>query len=509
MKYSFYNNRFEDIGRNINKIAISASDEDITWKELYQRVEKLAEIYKDLDIPKGHPILIYGHKECFYPIAVLAAIMSDIPYIPVDFILPIERIKKIIEITGSQVVINCGEYDLNFLAPVIIDKNFKIKKISKPYYKDSIHWMPNDPIRYIIFTSGSTGEPKGVQITQSAIVSFARWLETDFKFSEIDVFINQAIFSFDLSVYELVCYALFGATIILNDNKTMQDSGRFIQRIKKYRGTVWVSTPSFAYLCLNDENFHDDTLPEIKTFLFCGELLPNITAKKLLQRFKKTRVLNTYGPTEATVATTLINVTTEIVDKFAILPVGYPKEDCEIIIDIKDDKNDKRTGEIIIAGDNVSSGYFRNEELNTRKFFSYKGKRAFRTGDVGYFEDNFLFFTGRDDDQIKFHGYRIELDEITFVIRKLDFIEDAVTIPLKRNNEVKRIVSFVILKKGHEGFGNELKNKIIHEIERKIPPYMIPGDIREMKEFPLSPSHKIDKQKLVEIYKNNQSQYIK
>jgi len=227
-----------------------------------------------------------------------------------------------------------------------------------------------------------------------------------------------------------------------------------------------------------------------------GEELPVNTCKFLKSNFKNAKVVNAYGPTETTIITTLVEIDDAIINKYKSLPIGYPMPGSELTIEKV--SSDSEEGELIIAGDHVSVGYFKSEEINKQKFFISNGKRAFKTGDIVYFEDGMFFCKGRNDDQIKMHGFRIELSEISNVLRKNELLVDAVTVPLKRNNEVKKIISFVIVKTSIDA--KELKKIIDPFLAKALPDYMIPGDIVIVKEFPYSASHKIDKAKLASDY---------
>jgi len=410
-----------------------------------------------------------------------------------------DRIKKVAEIAGANLMINCtGENcPVKFLQELYIHPNklFLNNEIQKRI--STIKIPSNDPIVYIIFTSGSTGEPKGVQITRSAVRSFQQWIKNDFEFNNNDVFINQAPFSFDLSVYELMSFSNFAATLLLNTAGMGKNTEDFIARVKQYKGSIWISTPSFAFLYSNYPKFNAENISTLRTFLFCGETLPNKLSRKLNKLFPNSKVLNTYGPTEATVATTLVEITSEIFKNYDPLPVGYPKSTCEI--HILSDKNEEG-GEIEIIGDNVSIGYLNRGNLNREKFLSVNGKRAFRTGDWGYLKNGMLFFTGRKDDQIKLHGFRIELDEINAALHKLEAVEEAVIVPMRKNNEIKKLVAVVKISKEYlEKDKAKSKLEINEALKRCLPEYMVPGDIRFVDNFPYSTNHKIDNQLLEKL----------
>jgi D-alanine--poly(phosphoribitol) ligase subunit 1 len=467
---------FVDCDKDSEKLAICASDKDLTWFEFKSEVEKLKTEILNYNLPKGHPVVIYGHKEAKFIVTMTACMSLGLPYIPVDTIYPHERLQKIVNIVSSALVINTIDDVLDF-------------------NKDNINTSYDlaDPIIYIIFTSGSTGEPKGVQITQNSILDFNEWLESDFKFSKDSVFMNQAPFSFDLSVYELVGFLSFGGTIILNSRELLENHIEYFERLKKYDCNIWVSTPSFISKYLLSSEFTTNEIKSLQTFLFCGEVLPAMTAKRILNSFPNSKVLNTYGPTEATVATTLVDITLAIIEKYSkSLPVGYVKENTVInLLDI----DSENVGEIEIVGDNVSIGYFKNEELNSQKFEAKYEKRSFRTGDFGYFEDNMLFFANRKDELIKLHGFRIEIGEIDKEFTNNKNINESITIPLKRGTEVVKLITFIITNTQIEI--EELKK----EISEVLPYYMIPSDIIVLDKFPYNTNHKIDKNQLINIYR--------
>ena len=467
---------FVDCDKDLNKLALSASDRDLTWDEFKNEVDAFKSEILKYNLPKGHPVVIYGHKEAKFLVSIVACISLGLPYIPVDTIYPKERLHKIINIVNSALLINTIDDTLDF----------NKENINTTYYLD-------DPIIYIIFTSGSTGEPKGVQITQNSILDFNKWLDTDFKFSNDSVFMNQAPFSFDLSVYELIGFLSFGGTIILNSRELLENHIEYFERLKKYNCNTWVSTPSFISKYLLSSEFTSNDIKSLQTFLFCGEVLPATTAKRILNSFPNSKVLNTYGPTEATVAITLIDITPAVIEKYSkSLPVGYVKENTVINLLDKDSEN---VGEIEIVGDNVSIGYFKNEELNAQKFQAKYEKKSFRTGDFGYFEDDMLFFANRKDELIKLHGFRIELGEIDKEFTNNKNINESITIPLKRGTEVVKLITFIITNTQIDI--EELKK----EISQILPYYMIPSDIIVLDKFPYNTNHKIDKNQLIEIYR--------
>jgi D-alanine--poly(phosphoribitol) ligase subunit 1 len=227
-----------------------------------------------------------------------------------------------------------------------------------------------------------------------------------------------------------------------------------------------------------------------------GEPLPNRTCVQLKKAFEDVTILNAYGPTEATIVTTLIEITDEVIQKYPLLPIGKPMPASQLLIE-KNNEHETE-GEIIIVGNHVADGYFKDELLSHKKFISYHTKKGFKTGDLGYYQDNLLFCIGRNDDQVKMNGFRIELNEISTQILKHNNVDDAICVGLSRNNEVKKLIAFIMLKQSE--LAKESINEIKTNIEKSLPYYMMPGDFVIVDHFPVGTSHKVDKNKLIADY---------
>lgn len=499
MNYDFFNKQFEATDILPHKIAVAGSDTDLTWAEMAQKVAALSAIFSALEIPHGHPVLIYGHKEHLFPVAILACIHCGVTYIPVDKIYPTERIKKIVALTQTQILINCTDEALALDFEVVIDKTLTFQTTKKLDFSGKIYTAAvpiGDILQYIMFTSGSTGEPKGVQITYRSVLTFLGWSRKDFGFTPNDVFMNQAPFTFDVSLCDVLNSFSLGGTLVLSAIETVKVQADFLARIKKYKCSVWVSTPSFIFLFLRHPDFTTKNLPNLRSFIFMGEELPSRTCSILHKNFAQAKTYNAYGPTEATIVTTLVEITPALLARFPALPIGYPMPGCELWIE-KVQPTDP-TGELVIVGEHVSIGYFQRPDLNGEKFFVRNGQRAFRTGDIAYYEDGMVFYLGRNDDQVKFNGFRIELNEISNVLCEHAAVHDAVAVALRRNNEVKKLIAFVILKDKNMDIDSNTEFK--NFLSKKLPYYMLPSDFVLLPDFEYTASHKIDKNKLTENY---------
>ena len=491
-----------------DKIAIyseSSASKSVTYKELWEFSDRLAFYIQNEFKDNKSPIVVYGHKDPFMIVCFLACVKSGRAYCPVDISVPDERVKDIISETKSPVIFSLEKLNFDTENVLSLDEIESIINSTNDKIDESCY-VKDDDVFYIIFTSGSTGKPKGVQITADCLNNFLKWssfLGGENLENKDYVYINQAPFSFDLSVMDLYTSLYTGGTLWCLEKAVQLNYGLLIESLKKSKANVWVSTPSFASLCLALDDFNGKNMSNIKLFLFCGETLPNSTANLLLERFPGAKVINTYGPTESTVAMTEIDVTSEVLNKYSPLPVGKPKNGTYVFI--MDEKGrelpEGEKGEIVIVGDTVSVGYFNRPDI-TNKAFGTKtvngtSYRLYRTGDEGYFKDGQLFYCGRIDLQIKLHGYRIELEDIENNLMKIKGIKNAVVLPVKKDGIIDSLTAFVVSESKIE---SSLKSMIAlkKELAGFLPSYMVPKKIIFKDKIPMTNNGKVNRKKLME-----------
>ena len=202
-----------------------------------------------------------------------------------------------------------------------------------------------------------------------------------------------------------------------------------------------------------------------------------------------------YGPTEATVATTSIQIDSAILEKYSALPVGCVMPGTKIFIV---DENGaelpaNERGDIIITGPNVSPGYAGRSDLTARAFFEYHGLRAYKTGDLGCFRDNLLFFEGRIDEQIKLSGYRIELGDVEANLRALPTVRDAVVVPVIKSGAAQSLTAFVTLLARNETSDFKLAHNLRSLLSERLPVYMLPRKFIFLDTFPMTANGKVDR----------------
>jgi D-alanine--poly(phosphoribitol) ligase, subunit 1 len=477
--------------RTSEKIALKSEKDELTYKELWEYSDNLAD-YLLKNLKKKEPIVVYGHKDPFMIVCFLACVKSGHTYCPVDTSISLERLNDIVSAVKPEIVLSCTDKKIDGFNTLTIQDIIKIsKEVKGNVNKNS--YVKEEDIFYIIFTSGSTGTPKGVEISYQSLNNFVKWISTlDTKRVEQKLYLNQAPFSFDLSVMDLYLSLYNEGKLILIEKEVQSDYSKLFDRLKNNLINTWVSTPSFVDICLASEDFNDKLLPNMDTFLFCGEILTKKTAEMLLHNFPNAKVYNTYGPTESTVAVTSVEITQDIIDKYNSLPVGKPKKGTQILIDNE---------EIVIVGDTVSNGYFNNPTLTDEKFSIINSQKAYRTGDKGFFLDGLLFYSGRIDNQIKLNGYRIELEDIENNMMRVDGISKVAVLPKFEDGKVKYLTAYCMYTKE---ILSKLKaiTEIKEELKKYIPSYMIPKKIIFIEKVPTNNNGKIDRKKLMELGDN-------
>ena len=468
-----------------NAIAHISGDQRLTYGELRRRSDALAAHLAKRFGDDRAPIAVLGHREPEMLIAFLGAVKSRRPYVPLDTILPQQRIDKILAISRPALL----------LTPEDVPK---LSSVAAP--GPTTRAQRDDPF-YILFTSGSTGEPKGVIITLGCLEHFVGWMLEEQKFVPLgETFLNTAPFSFDLSVMDLYCSLATGGTLFSIGRDLVANPKMLYRALGNSGATTWISTPSFAQMCLVEEKFAEGMLPRVRRFLFCGETLAVQTANRLLERFPRAQVWNMYGPTEATVATTSVRIDLPILEKYSALPVGraMPGTDVFVVNRAGETLPANEQGEIVIAGPNVSLGYLGRPDLTEAVFFDHFGRRAYRTGDQGRFHDGFLFFEGRMDSQLKLSGYRIEPGDVEANLLALPSVREAVVTPVIKNGAAQSLAAFVVLSGQTERSHFELTQSLRRQLAERLPVYMLPRKFVFRDAFPLTANGKVDRARLAQ-----------
>ncbi len=417
-----YEDAFDLYKNTPQKIALADLNRTMTYKEFMSRSMALSEILVKSGVNKGDRVAVYLPKSLEQVVAVFGILMAGAIYVPLDIDMPRERIRQINAaaeltkiITKTNLNLGIEEIDLDEVDK-INDRNFVPVKVS-----------PND-LAYIIFTSGSTGTPKGVTISHQSAWNTIRDMNDRIALTCDDAVLGVSRLCFDLSVYDIFGSLSCGALLVYPTQQDMVNPMHWIKLVEKYKISVWNSVPAIMELMVNSSGGMQEKLCSLRTILLSGDWIPVRLPADIKKIMKEPAVYSLGGATEASIWSNIYQI-----DKFDpeyhSIPYGKPLSNQQFKILDSEQKPVPVwvKGDLYIKGDGLSKGYISDDESNKKSFFADSdGKMMYRTGDKGmYHPDGNIEFLGREDSQVKIHGYRIELKEIEAAINKVEGIQNS------------------------------------------------------------------------------------
>lgn len=468
---------YDNVRKHGDKKAVVFGDKYITYNELNELSNDVADKMSDYGVRKSDFVLLYAQKSIEMVSAIYASLKVGAIYVPIDVRYPIERIKYIISDCKPKVILTYMT-DLESNIPCINLNKYEKSAVKRVYYGC------RDNLDYCIYTSGTTGKPKGVLIYDYSVFNLVMAYKELYGIIPEDTLLQFASIAFDQSVWDIFTILSLGGTLCVLPQEFIGD----IELTEKYIVQNNVSVAAFtpAYLReLNPEN-----LPTMRAVESGGAAVEKDVVKKWKQYC---RVFNTYGPTEATVNAMTYELQDEIPDE---IPIGKPIRNMQAYV-VNDgqlcDFND--VGELCLSGVGLAYGYLNNESLTNEKFISnpFGEGKLYRTGDLAkQLPDGNFVCVGRMDSQVKIRGFRIDLGEIESVMKQYGntVVKDEVN-QLGDNILVAFIVSDL------------KKEEFLERLETILPDYMIPSKIINLDQIPLTINGKVDYEKLHEIYLND------
>eukprot|EP00833_Pecoramyces_ruminatium_P016089 jgi/Orpsp1_1/1190121/evm.model.d7180000076720.1 len=512
-----YHEEFQNIAKQYpEKCAIVYNGMKISYKELNEKSNSLANIIRKYDIGRNDIIPIISDRSPYYIISVLAISKAGGAFLPIDPKLPIERIQFILEeVKPKMILFSNTQNIINDL--LLLNDNYTVYDVQQHNYEININSLKNinepDDICYVLFTSGTTGKPKGTLITHFNIYNNIRKFENE-KFNNLGIYnllnnkkINNILgitnFSFDISHNEITFSLIHGLTIILVEESISENTDLLSEMIIKNNVDFINTTPTRFKLFMENKEFKK-SLKIIKAIVFIGEELP-LNLCKTIHQYSDCKIINGYGPTECTVTCTYKEIDLETENKITI---GKPQ--CNYKIYILDKYLNPVPigveGEIYIGGYGVGKGYLNREDLTIKMFikcpFNDSGdihnEIMYKTGDLGkWIRNGEIEYLGRTDFQVKIHGQRIELGEIESLVNEIKEIKHGIVIDKKKSSGEKYLVCYYQL---YDNDTNEISGKDIRQyLKNKLPTYMIPNYCKKISEIPLSISGKLNRKELPEI----------
>ncbi len=482
------------VERTPQAIAIRFQDEQLTYSELNARANQLSRHLIEQGVGPGSLVGVYMERCSEMIVALLAILKSGAGYLPLDPTYPDARVSYMVDDTKVTLVLTEQHLQEKVAKPevefICLDQ---LAELTAGYdtQNPAVSWQdPAQSLAYVIYTSGSTGNPKGIQTTHRNVVNCICAMAKTPGMNENDVLAAVTTISFDPHVIELYLTLSVGSTVVLVSDQVRGDGTKLAELLQQHKVTVMQATPS-TWRLLMAANWPGDN--RFKA-LYGAEAMPTDLLEKLLARTGS--VWNLYGPTETTVWSSCKH----IVDCAQRMNIGRPIANQRMYV--LDDRLSPLpvgvAGELCIAGDGMSLGYLNKPELSAKVFIdnpfaSQGGERLYRTGDIAQFaEDGDLVLLGRKDHQVKVRGFRIELGEIETTLRAFPAVEDAVVVSRKLDEDDNRLVAYITSPDHPEVSAQALREYV----SAKLPQYMVPSFFIGLDEFPLTPSGKLDRNRL-------------
>ena len=500
----------EQVERTPEAIAVTFEDQRITYRELNQRANQLAQYLISLGISPEKLVGICVERSIEMVVGLLGILKAGGAYVPLDPAYPEERLRFMLQDSQVSVLLTTeklieerewtiedGDARFSILKPplklVHLDRDLRI--IEQQISENPTTQVDSHARAYVIYTSGSTGTPKGVVVSHQPVVNHIYWAQSKFPLSLADSVVQKTTLNFDASVWEIFAPLLNGARLVLAKPGAQQDIEYLVRILTDQKISVLKLVPSLLEMLLetNLENCKD-----LRHVLCGGETL-TVDLHRTFAKRSSASLHNLYGPTEGTIDATCWSSRIQA-NTFSV-PIGGPIDNVLLYIL---DRNLQLVpigvpGELHIGGDCLADGYLNRPNLTAERFISNpfperRSPRLYRTGDVvRYFSDGKIEFLRRLDNQIKLRGNRIELGEIEATLRQHSNVKDCVVdVRLGASQIENTLVAYVVSMQGTGITITELREFLA----QKLPIYMIPPVILLVEALPLLPNGKIDRHKL-------------
>nr|HAT8713900.1 amino acid adenylation domain-containing protein [Legionella jordanis] len=466
--------------------ALICNDVMLSYQELEEQANQLANYLLSLGVRSEHSVGIFLERSLDSYISILAVLKTGASYVPIEIEYPDERVNYIFSDMPFHSVITSSpqlqrKNSIDFPSTIVLDqlrKNIAEQPNTRPIQGP----LASDQLCYVIYTSGSTGKPKGVEVTHSNICHYVRVASSLYQMSFSDRVYQGFSLAFDASLEELWMAFANGAALVACTNKDTRSGVGLIEFLQNNKITVFSTVPTLLSTLEGD-------LPNLRLLILGGEAC----TLNLIQRWQRPNltIMNTYGPTEATVIATYKECKLG-----EPVTIGQPLDGYEVVI-VDEHLQlvpDGTEGELCIAGAGVARGYVNRPEITENKFVKHpkdSNKRLYRTGDLAMINEvGEIVFLGRVDDQVKLRGFRIELNEIETVIMEYEAINQAVVSLQELDNPC--LVAYLLLKKDAPFDLQHFKEFM----KKRLPHYMLPSFFEIVEAFPLLSSGKVNRKAL-------------
>ncbi|MEU9144178.1 amino acid adenylation domain-containing protein [Streptomyces sp. NPDC048349] len=494
----------ERIGRQAaatpDAVAVSARGRSLTYRELDEEANRLAHHLVSLGAGPGRTVGLSAGRGIELVTGLLGIMKSGAAYVPLDPAYPAERLAFMLRDSGAGILVADGSGPSG-AAPegvTVVDLHgdraaLAVRPASAPEVAVS-----GEDLAYVIYTSGSTGRPKGVAVEHRSVLNLLENTRPAYGFGEHDVWSAFHSYAFDVSVWEMWGCLSSGGRLVLVDPDWARQPEAAWALLREEGVTVLCQTPSmFRALVESAAAAGSPGLPDLRWVILAGEALEPKHLNTWFDRFGggPARLVNMYGPTEATVYVTRQEITARDVADGGPMPVGRPLPGYQVLLLDPAGRPVPVgvTGELYIAGAGLARGYLGRPELTGERFpahpFGGPGERAYRSGDLARWRaDGALVYLGRADGQVKIRGFRIETGEIEAALVTHPRIADA-AVTAHADDDRTFLVGHVVAPGWSDPDPAELRAHLL----ALLPEFMVPAVFLPLDELPLTPSGKVDR----------------
>ncbi|PSN20838.1 phenylalanine racemase [filamentous cyanobacterium CCP5] len=493
--------------------AVVSGNVQYSYRELNCQANQLARYLLKLGVRPETLVGICIERSPMMVVALLAILKAGGAYIPIDPDYPRELVALMIEDSQSPIVITQQHYASNLpvgnATVVCLDKDGPA--ISEESSDNLNLTLGARNLAYVIYTSGSTGRPKGVLIEHQSLINFVRAAGQNYQFTRDDRVLQFASVSFDISVEEIFVTLTHGATLVLRSQEMIRSAAKFLSLCQDWKiSVIDLPTAFWHKICAE---LPDLQFPEFLRLVVIGgeRAVPHWLEIWKQHSPAHVRLVNTYGPTEATVVTTtcdLAGPNPATAGQSRILPIGKPIENVQthILTSDLEPVTSGMIGELYIAGAGLARGYLNRPDLTAIKYiqksFGDAGIiRLYKTGDrARYRKDGHLEFLGRIDSQEKIRGFRVELNEIETVLERHSAVRQSIVLAREDLPGNKRLVAYVVPNAAtlppNLSYQSRLVPLLRSYLQEKLPSYMVPTSFVLLSNLPLSANGKVNRRAL-------------
>ncbi|MBX8513358.1 amino acid adenylation domain-containing protein [Pseudomonas cichorii] len=486
-----------------DELAVAFEGQRLSYSELNRQANRLAHHLIGLGVRPDDRVAICVERSARMVVGLLGILKAGAAYVPLDPDYPEQRIAYMLQDSTPSVLVS--QHDVLGRVPqltiplVLLDEPI-VGRDDNPVIAD----LRPEHLAYVIYTSGSTGNPKGVMIEHRALVNYSLDAARLFELSTRDTVLQQNTLNFDLSIEEIFPALLAGATLKPSRNLfgTRQDDDEPVATMVHMTAAHWHTMVGEWHL---NAELAERQLKHVRLINVTGDAL---SAQKLQQwetiRPAHVKLVNTYGPTEATVSCTAAYVQGSAEDSEASgnATIGTPMANTRIYL--LDGQQQPvpfgASGEMFIGGDGVARGYLNLDDVTRERFLAdpfsdQPNARVYKTGDLArYLPDGRIEYLGRNDFQVKVRGFRIELGEIEARLGSLPGIKEAAVIARADAAGEKLLLAYVV---PHEGQSIDA-SQLHAQLTPLLAEYMMPAAFVSLPAFPLTANRKLDRQALPE-----------